>query len=187
MNIEKTKQITFYILIIGLLFVFISIIVPWGTIDPKIGSYSVGQVDFYPFGVHAFSGSISDWSIFFDFESLKTIFSVAEFTNLEIPFAMYIAIFPLIICILIIGIADSLTIETRKINIDLSIMNGLLAISTLFLFYIFINFGLFSITFGITLKNYFNFSTGFYFMLLSGILFITSFFINKLSGNVIQK
>jgi len=187
MNNENIKQIAFYILIIGLLFVFISIIVPWGTIDAKIGAYSAGQVDFFPFGVHVTGGSSSDWSIFFDIESLKTIFSVADFTELELPFAMYIAIFPIILCILIIGIADLITINIRKINVDLSILNGLLAISTLFLFYIFVNFGLFSIPFGINLKPYFNFSMGFYFMLLSGIMFFASFFINKLSDNVIQK
>ena len=187
MNDENIKKIAFYILIIAILFVFISIIVPWGTIDAKIGAYSVGQVDFYTFGVHATGGSSSEWSIFFDLESLKTIFSVADFADLELPFAMYIAIFPVILCVLIIGIADLLTFYTRKINIDLSIMNGLLVISTLFLFYIFVNFGLFSIPFGISLKPYFNFSMGFYFMLLSGIMFFASFFINKLSDNAIKK
>ena len=100
---------------------------------------------------------------------------------------MYVAIFPIVLLLFVITMADVLTYNRRKKNYDPSIVSGLLAIATLFLFYIFINFGLFSIPFGISLKPYFDLSMGFYFMLFAGILFFISFFIERWSDNIAQK
>ena len=187
MDAEKVKQIALYIMIIGLLIVIVSLIVPWGTIDAKIGSLTFGHVDFYCWGIHSTSGTSSSWSIFLNIDSLKFWFSEEELKDFALVLTFYIAIIPVILMILILGVVTSYAIFNEKYSYNFSVAIGSLAIINLFFFYVFINFGLFSVQSGLLIKPYFNFSTGFYLMLFSSILFFVSYFSTKWFENIVKK
>lgn len=186
MNIKYLRQICLYLVIIGLLFCVLSLIIPWGTIDAKFGSYTIGQVDFYNWGIHTTSTTVSNWSIIFNPDSFKLLFAANELNDFAIPIAFYFAVFFIVLMIIILGSISAYSFHLNKYRYNLTLMAGAFSIVTMFFFYIFINFGLFSAKSGLALKPYFTFSMGFYFMLISSILFFISYFVSKFSDNVTE-
>ena len=165
------KKIVKILLIIAVVLCLLSILLPWGEI-----SYSgFGGNTYYCWGMNAQASSVQDnpsqWLLYISILDDSNIYNIAETNSLLLPviFATILIIF--VIGAILLGISSLFKIDkNRKTN---SIEAGIFAIVSVISFYIFIQFGILSIS-GI-LSPLFSYSVGFYFMIISGILFFIAF------------
>lgn len=179
MNTKYFCQISFYLVMIGLLFLIISLITPWGTFSIESTNIPGGQIDIYSWGIHAGASDVSEWVIFYDLDTLSNMFFNDGINSYPPQTAMYLGIIPIIIIMLLIGLLTQYSFNMNERKFNLSSLYSLLGITTLFLFYIFINFVLLFSPQVIAYKSLFSYSIGFYFMLISLIIVFIAYFLSK--------
>ena len=174
------KDLIKYVLIISTVLCVISIMVPWGTLQEKSNLYYNGvEINFYIWGIQSSNSSLkTEWGFLINPTSLLNVFTYDEIKEIPIPLAIWFATFFISIMIVILGFFGIVFIENIQKNNCHTVAGGLAILSLIF-FFIFINFGLFSSKLGLTLKSNFNWSFGFFLMLLSAILFFVTFFVDK--------
>lgn len=185
MKIPYLKQICLYLIIIALLLCVLSLIIPIGTINLKTEKFSTytdnDQFEFFTWGTHTIIENQNYWVIIYD-SSYFVLFSLTseeQINNIALTLGMYYLLLPITLIIIFLGAISSYSIHYKKEKFNLLLVCGILSILTLFFFYIFINFGYFSIDELLKFKPYFSFSFSFYFLLFSGILFFISYFFSK--------
>ena len=167
------KKIVKILVIIATVLCLLSILLPWGEIS---NSESVGNIaTFYCWGMNAqassFQDSPSQWVFYFSILDDSNIINIAESNSLLLPviFASILIVF--VIGAILLGISSFFKVDKNK-KTD-SIEAGIFAIASVISFYIFIQFGILSLS-GM-LSPLFSYSVGFYFMIISAILFFIVF------------
>ena len=167
------KDLIKYLLLISTVICLISIVLPWGTVH-----YIGTEINFYTWSIQTIYGSENTiWGYITDPSSLTNLFTNNEVNTFAFPLALWFGTFAITIIIIILGISAIFTKNIQKYNYPA--VSGGLAILSLIFFFIFINFGFFPSKAGLNFRNYFSWSYGFFLMLLSGILFFVSFFVDK--------
>ena len=177
MDMKDTKTLMKIFLLIGIILCGVSLIVPWGesSLEP------FGKVTFYSWGLHTTSTVTSDnqWSIYipslFNESVYSGLFSREEIETYAIPFVLSIFVMPLSILSLVCGIIAEEQLK-KKSGLFLNLAGGVPIIAVV-LFFMFIQFGVFSTTSGLVLSLNYEYSTGLYSMIAAAIVFISSYFI----------
>jgi len=168
------KKIVKILLIIAIVLCLISILLPWGEISSS--NETVGSaLTFYCWGMNNQAPLNQDnplqWLPYISIldSNSKAYFGETDSLLLPVIFACIIIIF--LIGAILLGIASFF--KVNKNEKSSSIEAGILAIISVISFYIFIQFGFLSLS-GL-LSPLYSYSAGFYFMIISGILFFIAY------------
>lgn len=136
------------------------------------------KVTFYSWGVQATSSypASSNWSIYipaFLEGSFSGLIEQDEIKTYAVPLIVSILILPFSLLALIFGIISEEKLS--KNNRYLCNYAGFLSMFSAILFYIFIQFGVFSTSAGLTMSLVFNWSFGFGAIVVSTVIFFISF------------
>ncbi len=168
------KKIVKILLIIATVLCLLSILLPWGEISSSSG-FIGSPITFYGWGMNVqvspFPDNPNPWFLYISILDSNSIYYFAETDSLLLPviFASILIVF--VIGAILLGISSFFKVDKNK-KTD-SIGAGILAIASVISFYIFIQFGILSLS-GI-LSPLFSYSVGFYFMIMSAILFFIAF------------
>jgi hypothetical protein len=155
-------------LTIGLVLIGLSLIIPWGEISVGI----LGNADFYMWGVEL-SSPIAGTSEFMSYTSLLSESSPFSQQASSYPFQIFLAIFvlPLSLLALIMGVVGEFGIS--KYGKSFSLRAGILSVLSVVFFYLFIQFGMLRAF--EQLSALYDWSIGFYLMIIGTILFFITF------------
>jgi uncharacterized membrane protein len=182
MNDKKINSLTKIILIISILLCILSIILPWG----QIAIPPFGKVDFYCWGISGVSvlGSHEPStelyvSFFFNEEFITLLNESENFIGFVVPMILGILILPLLIIGIILG-SLYLSMESKRNIVNIRSAGIWILISIIF-FYIFMQFGLLSLFQNsiISFSNYFSYASGYFIVILSGIIIIAIYIIKR--------
>ncbi len=169
MNVKNLRTIAMFCLIGGVVLCAFAQILPWGEIDMSPSA----SVIFYSWGLHASSTETNEIGSYFNFvaEINKTkYFGPGEYSTFLIPILISISILPFSILIIVFSIMDYLGMKKGQVRIG--IYSGIISIVVLVLFYIFIQFGV--ISSNARLSSLFQYTSGFYLMIIAVVLFISA-------------
>ena len=168
MNDKDVQTITRVILTIGIVLCGLSLILPWGELT--VGMFGIG--DFYTWGVQISLPSNSELTLYFSILSESSPFS-QQLSSYLIEVFFSILVLPLGLLSLALGIIAE--IRLAKYGKDLSLRAGVFSIVAVVFFYIFIQFGMLRAYEPLT--AFFDWSMGFYMMIISAMLFFGSYVI----------
>ena len=168
------KKIVKILLIIAIVLCLISILLPWGEISSSnevVGS----AMTFYCWGMNVqapvLPDSPSTWFLYISILDSNSIYYLEETDSLLLPVIFATILIMFLIGAILLGISSFFKIDKNK-KTD-SIEAGILAIASVISFYIFIQFGILSLS-GM-LSPLFSYSVGFHLMIISGILFFIAY------------
>lgn len=192
MNEKDVKNIAKVIVIIAIIFCLLSFVFPWRGFSMNMMGVDVGT-DFYPWGGHAYadfgawasmfnetggSTTVDGWAIFYTFaigddlseSSADTSSSLAD-TNLAATILMLLSF---IFCILTLIFGIITLTYLRKKNSLMPLIAGIMSLLAIILFVIGIEIGLSTDTTGMA-SQILDWSSGFYLIIVSMILFFVTF------------
>ena len=163
------KKIVKILLIIAIVLCLLSILLPWG----EMSVIGISGGTFYSWGMNVqtspFQGNTLQWLPYISILDSNSVLAEQDSLLLPVIFAIILIIF--IIGAILFGISSFFKVDKNmKSN---SIEAGIFAIASVISFYIFIQFGISSLCGGISPMVLY--SVGFYFMIISGILFFIAY------------
>jgi len=172
MEKKDLRTIAMFCLIGGIVLCAFAQIVPWGNIDvaPSV------SVIFYSWGMQASSPDFNGLEYYFRFLSdlnSTTNFIPGEYSNTLIPIFFSFLVMPVSILGILFAIIDY--IYLKKSQVRWGIVSGLSIVLAIVFFYIFIQFGI--ISSNAMISSYYQYTTGFYLMILSAVLFFSAYII----------
>ena len=171
-DFEKIVKI---IVIVAVVFSALSLIMPWGEITIS----GVGGGFFYSYGMNLppsiFQNDPNQWQFYISALANDSIFKVQEANQFIIPFLSASLVVFFTLFAFFIGLGELYTISKNQSSV--SSYAGLIAIISAIAFFIFIQYGLMSVI-GL-FSQYFEYSIGFYFIIISGILFFSAYIIRR--------
>jgi len=168
-------------LITAILLTAFSLIVPWG----NISSESSDSGSFYCWGAQTSSLFTNSTHANFYFTILtdrnsSSFLESEEWSSFLIPTICSLLILPTCLLALVFGYFDFRRIKQKKITIGLEA--GIFAVLSIILFYLFIQFGIFSVNNSIS--QYYTWSLGFYMVIIAVVLFFSSYFLREKADNL---
>jgi hypothetical protein len=168
-------------LVAAILLIAFSLIVPWG----DVSSDSDDSGSFYCWGAQT-SAMFPDstqanfyFSIFTDRNSSSFLKSEDRGSYI-IPTICSALILPLCLLALVSGYLDFQHIKRNDRRIGFEA--GILSVSSIIVFYLFIQFGIFSVKTGIS--QYYTWGLGFYMLVIAVVLFISSYLLKEKADNL---
>jgi len=172
MEKKDLRTIAMFCLIGGIVLCTFAQILPWGNIDMTPS----GSVIFYSWGMQVSSTSHSELDFYSRFltDLNSTIYlGSGEYSNTLIPIFFSILIMPVSILGILFAIIDYVFLKRSQVRWGL--VSGISIVLAIVFFYIFIQFGL--ISSNAMISSYYQYTTGFYLMILSAVLFFSAYLI----------
>ena len=193
------KNIIKIVLIIAIIFVLVAQILPWRGFSINVPNVANVGIDFYDWGSHiymsssmeipGFSGSTMDvWSLFYlvnfgtpdlDTSGTDTSFISSSASTYNIlPTMLLILSFIFCLVAIFVGIGAIIKLNQKKYNV--SLFAGVISLIAIILFVAGISLAFSSINEMVNISSMFNYTYGFYFMIIATILFFVAFAISKI-------
>lgn len=192
MEQKDLKKIAMFCLIGGIVLCAFSQIVPWGNFEVTssgsiFGEVPLGSVTFYSWGMHESSSDVNEWMWYYQFLSevnkskyfgsfldfIHNYFGSGEYSNMQIPIFFSFLVMPVSILGIVLAIVDYVYLKRSLVRWGL--VSGISIALAIVFFYIFIQFGL--ISSNAMISSYYQYTTGFYLMILSAVLFFSAYLI----------